>query len=155
MKNNTNKLISILVLVAFIASACSSVATSVQTTEKPATQETTVVLLTQAPTEQSQPTENALPDSVSSLIPVAGSYQFAEGAANDLIRPNGIVGAPDGKTLYIADHGAGQTFAYTIQFELIGCDAYNTDFALEFSLFGRNIAIYLVTRMRIAVLMRK
>lgn len=34
---------------------------------------------------------------------------------NDLTRPNGIVGTPDGKNLYVADHGAGQTFAYTIQ----------------------------------------
>jgi gluconolactonase len=34
---------------------------------------------------------------------------------SDLTRPNGIVGTPDGKTLFVADHGAGQTFAYSIQ----------------------------------------
>ena len=33
---------------------------------------------------------------------------------NDLIRPNGIIGTKDGKTLYVADHGGGKTFAYTI-----------------------------------------
>ncbi len=33
---------------------------------------------------------------------------------SDLTRPNGLVGSPDGKTLYVADHGAGQTFAYSI-----------------------------------------
>ncbi len=33
---------------------------------------------------------------------------------NDMVRPNGLVGTPDGKRLYVADHGAGQTFAYTI-----------------------------------------
>jgi gluconolactonase len=33
---------------------------------------------------------------------------------DDLVRPNGIVGTADGKTLYVADHGAGQTFAYDI-----------------------------------------
>ena len=33
----------------------------------------------------------------------------------DMVRPNGIVGAPDGKTLYVADHGAGKTYAYAIQ----------------------------------------
>ena len=33
---------------------------------------------------------------------------------SDMTRPNGLVGTPDGKTLYVADHGAGQTFAYTI-----------------------------------------
>lgn len=33
----------------------------------------------------------------------------------DLKQPNGIIGTPDGKTLYVADIGAGQTFAYNIQ----------------------------------------
>ncbi len=32
----------------------------------------------------------------------------------DMRRPNGIVGTPDGKTLYIADMGANQTFSYKI-----------------------------------------
>jgi gluconolactonase len=29
---------------------------------------------------------------------------------DDLVRPNGIVGTADGKTLYVADHGAGKTY---------------------------------------------
>lgn len=33
---------------------------------------------------------------------------------DDLVRPNGIVGTTDGKTLYVADHGAGQVFRYDI-----------------------------------------
>lgn len=33
---------------------------------------------------------------------------------NDLARPNGIVGTPDGKTLYVTDQGAGKTYAYDI-----------------------------------------
>jgi len=33
---------------------------------------------------------------------------------DDLVRPNGLVGTADGKTLYVADHGAGNTYAYTI-----------------------------------------
>ena len=32
----------------------------------------------------------------------------------DLVRPNGIVGTADGKKLYVADHGAGKTYSYTI-----------------------------------------
>ena len=32
----------------------------------------------------------------------------------DLVRPNGIVGSTDGKTLYVADHGAGKTYAYDL-----------------------------------------
>ncbi len=33
----------------------------------------------------------------------------------DLVQPNGIIGAPDGKTLFVADLGAGKTYAYDIQ----------------------------------------
>ncbi|NJD60990.1 MAG: hypothetical protein C3F13_16085 [Anaerolineales bacterium] len=33
---------------------------------------------------------------------------------SDMVKPNGIVGTDDGKTLYVADYGAGQTFAYDI-----------------------------------------
>ena len=33
---------------------------------------------------------------------------------DDMVRPNGVIGTPDGKLLYVADHGASQTFVYTI-----------------------------------------
>src|SRR5262245_44199109 len=35
--------------------------------------------------------------------------------ATDLKQPNGIIGTPDGKTLYVADIGAGRTHAYGVQ----------------------------------------
>jgi gluconolactonase len=35
--------------------------------------------------------------------------------AEDLEQPNGIIGTPDGKTLYVADIRARKTYAYTIQ----------------------------------------
>ena len=34
--------------------------------------------------------------------------------ADDLKKPNGIIGTPDGKTLYVADIGAGKTYRYDI-----------------------------------------
>jgi len=34
---------------------------------------------------------------------------------DDLVKPNGIIGTPDGRTLYVADIGAGKTYAYDIQ----------------------------------------
>jgi len=34
---------------------------------------------------------------------------------DDMVRPNGVIGTPDGKTLYVADHGGGKTFAYKIE----------------------------------------
>jgi len=33
---------------------------------------------------------------------------------DDLERPNGLIGLPDGKTLYVADAGAGKTYRYTV-----------------------------------------
>jgi gluconolactonase len=33
---------------------------------------------------------------------------------DDMVRPNGIIGTPDGKRLYVADHGSDKTFVYTI-----------------------------------------
>jgi gluconolactonase len=34
--------------------------------------------------------------------------------ADDLVKPNGIIGTPDGKTLYVADIEAGKTYRYDI-----------------------------------------
>jgi gluconolactonase len=31
-----------------------------------------------------------------------------------MTRPNGVIGSPDGKMLYVADHGAGKTYVYKI-----------------------------------------
>jgi len=33
---------------------------------------------------------------------------------DDMVRPNGIIGTPDGKKLYVTDHGGKKTFVYTI-----------------------------------------
>ena len=33
---------------------------------------------------------------------------------DDLVQPNGIVGTPDGKTLFVADIGGNKTWPYTI-----------------------------------------
>lgn len=33
----------------------------------------------------------------------------------DMVRPNGVIGTPDGKILYVADHGDNKIWAYSIQ----------------------------------------
>jgi gluconolactonase len=33
---------------------------------------------------------------------------------DDMVRPNGLIGTPDGKLLYVADHGANKTYVYKI-----------------------------------------
>lgn len=53
-----------------------------------------------------------------SQLPGQYVYYFSSGqavpVATDLKQPNGIIGTPDGKTLYVADIGAGKTYRYTI-----------------------------------------
>lgn len=34
---------------------------------------------------------------------------------DDMVRPNGLIGSPDGKTLYVADHGGKKTWRYSIK----------------------------------------
>jgi len=34
---------------------------------------------------------------------------------NDMVRPNGLIGVPNGQILYIADHGAGKVYVYDIK----------------------------------------
>jgi gluconolactonase len=53
-------------------------------------------------------------------LTVEGVYYLSKGAmqavmvAGDLVKPNGIVGSPDGRYLYVADIGAGKTYKYSI-----------------------------------------
>jgi gluconolactonase len=34
---------------------------------------------------------------------------------DDMVRPNGLVGTPDGKTLYVSDHGAKKIYLYDVE----------------------------------------
>jgi gluconolactonase len=45
---------------------------------------------------------------------VAAGGTQAVRVIKDLVKPNGIVGTRDGKTLYVADHGDSKTYAYAI-----------------------------------------
>lgn len=70
----------------------------------------------------------------------------------DLEKPNGIIGTPDGKTLYIADIGAGKTYAYDIQpdglltnkrlFCTLGSDGMTLDNEGNVYLTGNGVMIF-------------
>jgi len=70
----------------------------------------------------------------------------------DLKQPNGIIGTPDGKTLYVADIGAGKTFAYAIQadgsltnkrlFCELGSDGMTLDDEGNVYLSGRGVTVF-------------
>lgn len=72
--------------------------------------------------------------------------------AEDLKQPNGIIGTPDGKTLYVADIGAQQTFRYAIQsdgtlrdkalFCSLGSDGMTIDSQGNIYLTGHGVTVF-------------
>lgn len=72
--------------------------------------------------------------------------------AEDLIQPNGIVGTPDGKTLFVADIGANKTWKYTINkdgnlsnkilFCEMGSDGMTIDSKGNIYLTGKGVTIF-------------
>jgi gluconolactonase len=72
--------------------------------------------------------------------------------ATDLTKPNGIIGTPDGKTLYVADIGAGKTYSYAIQpdgrienktlFCEMGSDGMTIDNEGNVYLTGKGVTIF-------------
>ena len=72
--------------------------------------------------------------------------------ATDLKQPNGIVGTPDGKMLYVADIGAGKTYSYTMTpggtlenktlFCGLGSDGMTIDTEGNLYLTGKGVTIF-------------
>jgi len=72
--------------------------------------------------------------------------------ATDLLQPNGIIGTPDGKKLYVADIRAGKTYVYSIQkngdlsekklFCEMGSDGMTRDQEGNVYLTGRGVTIF-------------
>ena len=73
-------------------------------------------------------------------------------AETDLVQPNGIIGTPDGKTLYVADIGDQKTYSYTIQnngtltnrtlFTDMGSDGMTIDNKGNIYLTGEGVTIF-------------
>jgi len=71
---------------------------------------------------------------------------------DDLVQPNGIVGTPDGKTLFIADIGGNKTWSYTINkdgslgnkklFCEMGSDGMTIDVDGNIYLTGKGVTIF-------------
>ena len=72
--------------------------------------------------------------------------------ADDLVQPNGIIGTPDGKTLYVADIGDRKTYSYTINedgtlsnkalFCRMGSDGMTIDNEGNVYLTGRGVTVF-------------
>jgi gluconolactonase len=71
---------------------------------------------------------------------------------NDLVQPNGIVGTPDGKTLFVADIGANKTYRYDIKadgglsnkrlFCSLGSDGMTIDTEGNLYLTGKGVTVF-------------
>jgi len=71
---------------------------------------------------------------------------------SDMVRPNGLIGTPDGTTLYVADAGAGKIYAYQINksgtltgkklFAPQGSDGMTIDQQGNVYLTGKAVAVY-------------
>ena len=89
---------------------------------------------------------------------VQGVYYLAEHATeltlvvNDLKQPNGVIGTPDGKTLYVSDIGDGKTYAYDIEhdgalanrrlFCSMGSDGMTIDSEGNVYLTGKGVTVF-------------
>jgi len=72
--------------------------------------------------------------------------------ATDLKQPNGIIGTPDGKTLYVADIGAGKSYSYSIEkdgslankklFCELGSDGMTLDKEGNVYLTGKGVTVF-------------
>jgi gluconolactonase len=80
------------------------------------------------------------------------SHEGLRRVVEDLKQPNGLIGTPDDKTLYVADIGAGKTYAYGIQpggslvnkrlFCELGSDGMTLDKAGNVDLTGRGVTVF-------------
>jgi gluconolactonase len=59
-------------------------------------------------------THHAMPQDGQHVYFLAADRQHLARVADDLTKPNGITGTQDGRTLYVADIGAGKTYRYHI-----------------------------------------
>jgi gluconolactonase len=72
--------------------------------------------------------------------------------ADDLVKPNGIIGTPDGKKLYVADIGANKTYVYDINpdgslknkklFIALGSDGMTIDQKGNIYLTGKGVTVF-------------
>ncbi len=81
--------------------------------------------------------EGPLPQDGMHVYYITPDHSSVIRVSNDLEKPNGVLGTPDGKTLYVTDSQADKTYKYAIQedgsltdktlFVAVGCDGMTMD----------------------------
>jgi gluconolactonase len=95
-----------------------------------------------------------------SVYYLSAAVSEARVVAADVVKPNGIVGTPDGRYLYVADIGAGKTYKYRIGadgslsdrqlFVTQGSDGMTLDERGDVYLTGNGVTVYDTAGMKIA-----
>jgi gluconolactonase len=94
----------------------------------------------------------SMPQDLQGVYYLAPDHKTVTRVISDLVQPNGIVGTPDGKTLYIADIGDNKTWAFTINkdnslsnktlFCEMGSDGMTIDVDGNIYLTGKGVTIF-------------
>jgi gluconolactonase len=92
------------------------------------------------------------PQEIQSVYYLSPDFKTVVEVARDLVQPNGIVGTPDGKTLFVSDIGAKQTWSYSINpdgsisnkklFCEMGSDGITIDEKGNLYLTGKGVTIF-------------
>ncbi len=97
-------------------------------------------------------THKSMPQDLQGVYYLAPDHKTLTRVIDDLVQPNGIVGTPDGKTLFVADIGANKTWSYTINkdrtlsgkklFCELGSDGMTIDTEGNIYLTGNGVSIF-------------
>jgi len=97
-------------------------------------------------------THTSMPQDIQGVYYLGPDHKTLTRVINDLVQPNGIVGTPDGKTLFVADIGGNKTWSYTINkdhslcnktlFCEMGSDGMTIDTEGNIYLTGNGVTIF-------------
>lgn len=95
---------------------------------------------------------DSMPQEKKCVYYLSPDYKNLKRVADDLIQPNGIIGTPDGKTLYVADIGGKKTWSYNINndgslvnkklFCEMGSDGMTIDNKGNIYLTGKGVTVF-------------
>jgi gluconolactonase len=95
---------------------------------------------------------NTMPQDCQAVYYLKPDHKTLTMVIDDLVQPNGIVGTPDGKTLFIADIGGNKTWSYSINkdgslgnkklFCDMGSDGMTIDVNKNIYLTGKGVTIF-------------
>jgi gluconolactonase len=94
----------------------------------------------------------SMPQDIQAVYYLAPDHKTIMRVADDLVQPNGIVGTPDGKTIFVADIGGNKTWTYSVNrdhslgnkklFCEMGSDGMTIDTRGNIYLTGNGVTIF-------------